>query len=183
MNKPPRQMNLAPATRAAQAMHIIDERTGAVIPAIDLSSTYARDENYEPRQSYIYGRNGGSTVKHAETVLANLDGGEGSLLFASGMAAFVALFETLDTGDHVVAPKVMYHGGMDWLHRLARKRGIEVTFFDLSAPNALGNAVRAGQTKIVWVESPTNPNWEVIDIAAAAEISHTAGAILVADCT
>lgn len=183
MNKPPRQMNLAPATRAAQAMHIIDDRTGAIIPAIDMASTYARDENYEPRQSYIYGRNGGPTVKHAEAVLANLDGGEASLLFASGMAAFVALFETLNTGDHVVAPQVMYHGGIDWLRRLAEKRGIEVTFFDPTLADGLENAVRAGQTKIVWVESPTNPNWDMIDIAAAAKVAHDAGAILAADCT
>ena len=158
MQKPPKQLNLSPATRAAQALHIIDERTGAVSPMIDLSSTYARDENYDPRQSYIYGRSGGQTVKHAEAVLASLEGGAASLLFASGMAAVVTLMETLETGDHVVAPQIMYHEGMNWIHRLSEKRGIEATFFDTTDPAALANAIRPGQTRIVWIESPTNPN-------------------------
>jgi len=179
----PRQLKLSPATRAAQALHIIDERTGSVVPAIDLASTFARDEDYQPRQSYIYGRSGGPTVKHAEAVLANLDGGEASLLFGSGMAAFVAVFETLDAGDHVVAPQVMYHAGMTWLHRMVERRGIEVTFFDQTDPDALAGAMVKGQTKIVWIESPTNPNWDVIDVAAAAQTAHDVGAILVADCT
>jgi len=183
MQKPPRQLKLSPATRAAQALHRIDERTGSISPAIDLSSTFTRDENYDPRQSYIYGRDGGPTVKHAEAVLADLEGGAASLLFASGMAAFVALLETLNSGDHVVAPQVMYHAGMTWIHRLTQKRGIEATFFDQTDPAALRNAVRSGQTRIVWVETPTNPNWDVIDIEAAASIAHDAGAILAVDCT
>ncbi len=183
MSKPPKQLNLSPATRAAQALHMIDERTGAVSPMIDLSSTYARDENYDPRQPYIYGRSGGQTVKHAEAVLADLEGGKASLLFASGMAAMVTLLETLETGDHVVAPQIMYHAGMTWIHRLCEKRGIEATFFDQTDPAALSNAVRPAQTKIVWIESPTNPNWDIIDIAEAANIAHGAGAILAVDCT
>ncbi len=183
MQKPPRQLNLSPATRAVQALHMIDEKTGAISPMIDLSSTYARDENYDPRQSYIYGRSGGQTVKHAEAVLANLEGGAESLLFASGMAAVVTLLETLESGDHVVAPQIMYHAGMTWIHRLTQKRGIEATFFDQTDPAALGNAVRTGQTRIVWVETPTNPNWDIIDITEAAEIAHAAGAILAVDCT
>jgi cystathionine gamma-synthase len=183
MQKPPKQLNLSPATRAVQALHIIDERTGAVSPMIDLSSTYARDENYDPRQSYIYGRSGGQTVKHAEAVLASLEGGADSLLFGSGMAAFVTLMETLESGDHVVAPQIMYHEGMNWIHRLSEKRGVEATFFDTTDPSALAKAVRSDQTRIVWIESPTNPNWDVIDIAEAAEIAHAAGAILAVDCT
>ena len=183
MSKPPKQLNLSPATRAAQALHIIDERTGAVSPMIDLSSTYARDENYDPRQPYIYGRSGGQTVKHAEAVLAIIEGGAASLLFGSGMAAMVTLMETLEAGDHVVAPQIMYHEGMNWIHRLAEKRGIEATFFDTTDPAALEKAVRSGQTRIVWIESPTNPNWDIIDIAQTAEIAHAAGAILAVDCT
>lgn len=179
----PKQLKLSPATRAAQALHIMDERTGSVVPAIDMASTYARDEDYNPRQEYIYGRDGGPTAKHAEQVLASLDGAEESRLFASGLSAFVALMETLNTGDHVVAPQVMYHGGMDWIHRLVKKRGIKATFFDQTDPEALENAVISGETKIVWIETPTNPNWDVIDITKAKRVSKDAGAILVADCT
>lgn len=183
MDKPPKQMKLAPATRAVQALHMIDEVTGAISPMIDLSSTYARDADYAPRQSYIYGRDGGQTVKHAEAVLANLEGGASSLLFGSGMAAFVALMETLESGDHVIAPKIMYHAGMTWMHRLADKRGVEVTFFDQTNPTALAEAIRPDQTRIIWIESPTNPNWDVIDIAESADLAHAAGAILAVDCT
>ncbi len=183
MPTPPKQLNLSPATRAVQALHVIDEKTGAISPMIDLSSTYARDENYDPRQPYIYARSGGQTVRHAESVLASLEGGAASLLFASGMAAVVTLMETLETGDHVVAPTIMYHEGMNWIHRLCEKRGIEATFFDTTDPAALADAVRPGQTRIVWVESPTNPNWDVIDIAQTARIAHDAGAILAVDCT
>ena len=176
------QLKLSPSTRAAQALHHIDAVTGAVTPSIDLSSTYARDEEYAPRQSYIYARDGGPTVETAEAVLANIDEAEGALVFASGMAAVVTLLETLNTGDHVVAQKVMYHGGIDWLKRLESKRGIKVTFFDQADDKALENAIMP-ETKLVWIETPSNPSWDVVDIEAAAKIAHAASARLVVDST
>jgi len=178
----PTQLKLSPATRVAQALHHVDEMTGAVTPAIDLSSTYARDEAYAPRQSYIYARDGGPTVKKAEAVLASIDEAAGALVFSSGMAAVVTLLETLDTGDHVVAQKVMYHGAIDWLKRLEAKRGIKVSFFDQADDKALKKAINA-DTKIVWVETPSNPSWDVVDIEAAAKAAHAAGARLVVDST
>jgi cystathionine gamma-synthase len=174
---------LAPATRAAQALGIIDEVTGAVIPPIIPSSTFARDSNYLPRQDYIYGRDGGPTVKHAEAVLASLDGAERSLLFASGQAAATALFETLKSGDHVVAPRIMYHGIINWLLRLKERRGIGLSFYDPALDGALEAAIRPGQTRLVWVETPANPTWTVVDIAAAARVARTAGALLAVDST
>ncbi len=176
------QLKLSPATRVAQALHHVDEMTGAVTPAIDLSSTYARDEAYAPRQSYIYARDGGPTVKKAEEVLASIDEAAGALVFSSGMAAVVTLLETLDTGDHVVAQKVMYHGAIDWLKRLEAKRGIKVSFFDQADDKALKQAINA-DTKIVWIETPSNPSWDVVDIEAAANAAHAAGARLVVDST
>ena len=125
---------LSPATRAAQALRHIDPVTGSITPPIDLSSTFARDEAYAPRQPYIYAREGGPTVAHAEAVLADLDGAAASLAFASGMSAFTALTETLAAGDHAVAPAIMYHGGLAWLRRLADRRGIALTEFDPAAP-------------------------------------------------
>lgn len=178
----PRQLKLSPATRAAQALRHIDPVTGAVTPGIELSSTFARDENYDQRQSYNYAREGGPTIKQAEEILANLEGGEGSLVFSSGMAAIVTLMETLNTGDHVVAQKIMYHGAIDWLLRLQSKRGISVSFFDQSVDNALENAITP-DTKLVWIETPSNPSWDVVDIAEAARLAHDAGARLAVDCT
>ncbi len=176
------QLKLSPATRAAQALHHVDEVTGAVTPAIDLSSTYARDEEYAPRQSYIYARDGGPTVKKAEEVLASIDEAAGALVFSSGMAAVVTLLETLNTGDHVVAQKVMYHGAIDWLKRLEAKRGIKVSFFDQADDKALEMAINT-DTKLVWIETPSNPSWDVVDIEAAARLAHAAGARLVVDST
>ncbi len=182
MSKSPSQLNLAPATRAAQALHAMDSRTGAVVPGIELASTFARDEDYELRDGYVYGRNDNPTTRQAEAVIASLDGSAASLLFGSGMSGFVALFETLDSGDHVVLPQIMYHGGLEWVRRLEAKRGLQVTLFDASDPDGLQNAMRAN-TKLVWIESPTNPSWDVIDVAATAEIAHTHGALLAVDCT
>lgn len=183
MTQPPSRPPLSPATRAAQALRHIDPASGAVTPAIELSSTFARDADYAPRQSYIYARDGGPTVEQAEAVLADLDGAAGALVFGSGMAAFVALAETLRTGDHVAAPQAMYHGARAWLARLAERRGIETTFFDHTSPGGLDAALRPGRTRLVWIEAATNPTWDVIDVAAAAAAAHAAGALLGVDCT
>ncbi len=182
MSKPPSQLKLAPSTRAAQALHVMDNRTGAVVPGIELASTFARDADYELRDNYVYGRHGNPTTRHAEAVISSLDGSAASLLFASGMSGFVALFETLNRGDHVVLPQVMYHGGLEWVRWLETKRGVLVTLFDAEQPDGLQGAIRP-ETKLVWIESPTNPNWEVIDVAAAAEAAHNVGALLAVDCT
>ncbi len=179
---PGRPNRLSAATRAAQALRHIDEITGAVTPAIELSSTFARDGDYAPRQSYIYARDGGPTVQQAEKILADLEGAAGALVFASGMAAVVTLLETLNTGDHVVAQKVMYHGAIDWLKHLKAKRGIKLSFFDQSDEKALENTI-TDETKLVWVETPSNPSWDVVDIRAAAGAAHAVGARLVVDST
>ncbi len=174
---------LSPATRAAQALGRIDPRTGAIVPGIEPATTFARDAEYAARQSYIYARDGGPTVEHAEAVLADLDGAARAFAFASGMAAFVALMETLAAGDRVAAPQVMYHGALAWLKRLAAGRGIGLDLFDAAADGALEAALRPGETRMLWIETPTNPMWDVIDVAAAARAAHGAGAILAVDCT
>ncbi|MEM9270080.1 MAG: PLP-dependent aspartate aminotransferase family protein [Pseudomonadota bacterium] len=173
---------LSPATRAAQALGRIEPRTGAVAPPLDLSSTYARNEAYEARQAYIYGRDGGDTLRHAQDVIASLDGAEQTLLFSSGMAAIVTLMECLRQGERVVAPSVMYHGTLTWLHHLAETRGIELTLFDPADPAGLARAVRP-DTALIWIETPVNPTWEVIDIAAASQLATSVGAKLAVDCT
>jgi cystathionine gamma-synthase len=174
---------LSPATRVAQALGHVDPVTGAVVPGIELSTTYARDADYAARQSYIYARDGGPTVERAEAVLADLDGAAASLLFASGMAGVVALFETLRSGDRVAAPTVMYHGALAWLRRLAAHRGIGLDLFDPAADGGLEAALRPGATRLLWIETPTNPTWDVIDIAAAAAAAKAAGCLLAVDCT
>lgn len=179
------QSNRKPSlqTRVAQALHFVEEGTGAVVPSIQPAATYARDENYEVRRPYWYRRDGSQTTAHAEAVIAELEGAKESLLFASGMSAATAVIEQLPTGAHVVAPKVMYHGVR--MQLLAYQDNGRITLSDYTAGDldTLADAVKPGETNLVWVETPNNPNWEVTDIAAAAQIAHDAGAKLICDCT
>ena len=180
----PKENELAPETISAQALHQIDSATGGVTPAIHLSSTFLRDENYELLvPGHSYGRDENPSYLVAETVLRELEGAAAALLFSSGMAAAMAVLQSLKPGDHVVAPKVMYWGLRNWMTRFCNDWGLGLDLFDASDPDALANTVRKGETKLVWMETPTNPTWDVIDIAAAAEVAHGIGATLAVDST
>jgi cystathionine gamma-synthase len=170
-------------TIAAHALRAVDEATGAVVPPIYTASTYARDENYAPKLKENYVRNGNPTLWQAEEAIAALEGGPSALLFASGMAAITTLLETVPQGAHVVAPDVMYYGTRDWLKRLEGLGRISLTLFDPRDTGALAGAIRKDKTDLVWIETPLNPTWDVIDIAAAAAAAHEAGAILAVDAT
>jgi len=171
------------ATRIAQALHFVENDTGAVVPAIQPAATYARDENYDIRKPYWYRRDGSQTTAHAEAVIAELEGAKESLLFASGMSAATAVIESLPTGAHVVAPEVMYHGVKMQLQAYEANGRITLSSYTAGNLDEFAGAVQPGKTQLVWVETPNNPNWEVTDIAAAAEIAHQAGAKLITDCT
>lgn len=160
-----------------------DPGSGAVIPPLVSSATYARGPGHELPDEFQYSRSGSPTVRDVERVLARLDGGAEAMLFGSGMAAVTTAFETLRAGDRVVAPRVMYHGAQDWLFRLSERRGIELALFDAADPGALASSVAGADTALVWIESPVNPTWDVIDIEAAAGTAHAAGAVLAVDST
>ncbi len=174
---------LDPETLAAQALGLIDRETGAVVPPLHSASTFARDEDYALIGPHIYSRNSAPTLAHAEEIVAALDGGAGARVFGSGLAAFAALTETLRPGAHVVAPRVMYYSAQDWLRRLAARGRIGLDFYDQTDPQTLKDALKPGQTELVWVETPANPTWDVMDIAFAAETAHSADAILGVDST
>ena len=174
---------LRPETIAAHALRGVDEATGAVVPPIYLSSTYARDENYQPKLKENYVRNGNPTLWQTEEAIAALECGPSALLFASGMAAITILLETVPAGAHVVAPDVMYYGTRDWMKRLEGLGRITLTLFDPRKDGALEAALQKGKTDLVWIETPLNPTWDVIDIEAAANAAHAAGAILAVDAT
>ncbi len=174
---------LRPETIAAHALRAVDPATGAVVPPIYTSATYARDETYTPKLKENYVRNGNPTLWQTEEAIAALEGGVSALLFASGMAAITTLTETIPQGAHVVAPDVMYYGTRDWLKRLEGLGRITLTLFDPRAEGALAAALQHGKTDLVWIETPLNPTWDVIDIEAAANAAHAAGAILAVDAT
>ena len=169
-------------TLLAQGGHFIDPGTGAIVPPIHTATTYARDGRYEPR-GFLYSRTANPTGAQVEEVLARLEGAEDALVFASGLAGVTTFFDTVRTGERVVAPRVMYHGAADWLRRLAERRGVRVAFFDAATAGALEAVVGADETAVVWIEACVNPTWDVIDVRAAAHAAHAAGAVLGVDAT
>jgi cystathionine gamma-synthase len=172
------------ATLLAQANHFIDPATGAVTPPIVPATTYARDTDYELRAGGLsYSRDQNPSYAQVEALLSRLEGGAAAMLFSSGMAAATALFQTLESEHHVVAPVIMYHGLRDWLNHFCHTRGVALDYVDAAQPGSLERAVRPGHTKLVWIETPANPTWDITDIAAAARLAHQAGARLGVDST
>ena len=172
----------SPNTDAVQGAHFIDPGTGAIVSPIHPATTFARDEDLELVGDHSYRRSGSPAFEAVEALAARLDGGAGAKVFASGLAACSAVLETVSPGGHVVAPTIMYHGAQDRLRDL-EQRGMGLTLFDATEPAALEAAIRPGETEIVWIETPLNPTWDIIDIGAAAEAAHGAGAALVVDST
>jgi len=179
---------LKPATIAAQGADAsgkrpIDAATGAVVPPIHVASTFERAADNSYPAGVVYARSDNPTFDAPEAVLSALEGGTGAKLFASGMAAAVAVFQALKAGDHVVAPKTMYYQLQNWLMGLGTDWGLQVTLVEMSDLAALQAAIRPGVTKLVWAETPANPQWSITDIAAVAKIAHEAGAMLAVDST
>jgi len=177
-NKP-----LSPATKLAQALRFVDAQSGAIVPAIHPSATYARDENHALPTALIYRRDGNQTTEQAERIIADLEGAAEAMLFASGMSAATAVIEHLPADTHVVVPEVMYHGVLNQFQTYQAKQRLRVSYYAAGDLEDMRAKVRAGETALVWAETPNNPNWDVTDIAAAADIAHAAGAKLVTDCT
>ncbi|MFL6689839.1 MAG: trans-sulfuration enzyme family protein [Alphaproteobacteria bacterium] len=171
------------ATLAAQALGWVDERTRAVAPQLHLSSTFLRDEDNQYRSGRNYARADNPAFDQPEALLAALEDGAEAMLFASGMAAATAVFQSLQPGEHLVAPKVMYWSLRSWIAGFAKTWGIAVDFADMSDLDAVRRTVQRDRTKLVWTETPGNPMWNITDIAAVAEIAHAAGARLAVDST
>ncbi len=174
---------LSTATKLTQALRFLDERSGAIIPPIQATSTYARDDAYDVRKPYWYKRDGNETTAQAEAIIADLEGAEESLLFASGMSACAAVIEHLEQAAHVVVPEAMYHGVLQTFQSYADKGRLDVSYYPAGDLDAMRAQLRKGETALVWVESPNNPDWDVTDIEAFAKAAHDAGAKLFTDCT
>ncbi|MFF5051995.1 cystathionine gamma-synthase [Micromonospora sp. NPDC000663] len=171
-------------TLAIHAGQDPEARTGAVIPPIYQTSTYAQDAVGAPRLGYEYSRSGNPTRDALQECLAALEGGPVGLAFASGLAAEDTLLRAVcQPGDHVIIPDDAYGGTYRLFARVAQRWGLEFTPAKVSDPAAIRAAVQPGRTKIVWVETPTNPLLGIADIAALAAVAHDAGALLVVDNT
>jgi cystathionine gamma-synthase len=171
-------------TRAIHSGQDPDPQTGAVIPPVSFATTFAQ-EAVGRHRGYDYARSGNPTRAALETCLTDLEGGQRGLAFSSGLAAEDAVFRTLRPGDHVIFPHDAYGGTYRLIDQVWGPMGIDHTPVDLSGTGGLHGLDRAWQdaTRLVWVETPSNPLLSIVDIAAVAAEAHVRGAMLVVDNT
>ncbi|TPX44472.1 hypothetical protein SeLEV6574_g04474 [Synchytrium endobioticum] len=169
-------------TLAVHAGQAPDLATGAVIPSLSLSTTYVQSAS-GVHKGFTYSRSGNPTRKAFETAMAALEGGKYALAFASGSATTSTVAYLANAGSHIVSVNDVYGGMITYLTKIAPNNGVEVTFANLENPENLRKALKAN-TKVVWIESPTNPTLRLVDIAAVAKITHEVpGRLLVVDNT
>jgi cystathionine gamma-synthase len=169
-------------TLAVHAGRRVDPATGAVATPIHLSTTFERDADGSYPRHHLYARNGNPTRDALEVCLTALEGGAAAAAFASGSAATAAVFQALAPGDHVVAPHDAYHGTGRLLRETFARWGLEASFVDMTDLGEVERALRP-TTRLVWVESPSNPMWKVSDIEALVALAHRVSARCVCDNT
>jgi cystathionine gamma-synthase len=176
--------SLSAETLAAQALGDVDPQSGGLTPAINPSTNYEQQPDGSYREDRVYTRADNPTYETAEGLLAALEGaGCACALFASGMAAATAIFQSLLPGDHVLISRVLYWGVRKWLAEFALTWGLDVEFVDTTDLDALESAIRPGRTRLLWVETPANPTWEITDLVAVCELAHAADVRVAVDNT
>ena len=169
-------------TLAARAGTEVDPTTGAVTLPIHLSTTFQHEPDGAYPRGYLYTRNLNPNRASLERCLAALEGGIAAAAFSSGSAATMTVFQALRPGDHVIAPTEAYSGTTRLLREVLIPWGLEVSFADMTDLAAVRQATRP-TTRLIWVETPSNPLLRVSDIAALAETAHRVGAHCVCDNT
>ena len=169
-------------TRAIHAGQSPDPTTGAVMTPVYLTSTFVQDGPGE-HKGFEYSRSHNPTRFALEDNLAALEGGAHGLAFASGSAATEAIMSSLSVGDHVVSGDDVYGGTFRLFDKVIRRRGIEFSYFDPVAGAPAVEALIKDNTKMVWVETPTNPTLKLCDLAAVAEVCKRKGVLFVVDNT
>ena len=169
-------------TLAVHAGYTTDPATGDVTPPIHLSTNFERAEDGTYPQGYIYARNNNPNRAALEDCLAALEGGAAAGAFASGSAATMAVFQALSPGDHLIAPMDVYHGTARILREILAPWGLETTFVDMTELSQVEDAVRPN-TRLLWVETPSNPLLKVTDIVKISDIARKIGAVCACDST
>jgi cystathionine gamma-synthase len=169
-------------TQAVHAGRRIDSSTGAVTPPIHLSTTFERAPDGKYPLGFSYAREGNPTRQSLEECLAVLEGGKDALAFSSGMAVATALLQGLEPGDHIIAPDDCYYGLRQVIGSVFVKWPLDVTYVDMTNLNALRAAVRPA-TRLVLIETPSNPLMKIVDLVAVARLAREANAISVCDGT
>lgn len=169
-------------TLCVHAGHAPDPATGAVATPIHLSTTFERDVDGEFRRGFKYARDLNPNRQALETALAAIEGGAAALAFASGQAATSAVLQALRPGDHIVLPESVYYGTPRLAHEVFAPWGLETTVVNMADAEAVRGALRP-TTRIVWIETPSNPLLSMTDIARVAALAHEAAAKVVVDNT
>ncbi len=169
-------------TKAVHAGMQIDKETGAVAPPIHLSTTFERSVSGDTPRGYSYIRDANPTQTKLEEALAILEGGERALAFASGMAAGVAMLQALPRGSHFILPDDSYYSYRAVASEFFANWNFTFDVVAMEDPDAVRRAIRK-ETKLVWIESPSNPLMKVVDIAALCSIAHERGALSLVDNT
>ena len=178
-----RNQDPSPETLAAQALGWVDPDTRAGIPPIHPGVTTERNRDLSYARGTGYMRGTPENCIQAEALLAKLEGGENALLYGSGMAAIAAVLRTLEPGDHLVALKDLFRGSLKWIQLNLIPWGVEVDFVANDDIGELLQAIRPGRTKIVYLETPSNPTFKIVDLSAAIKVTRDAGALAVVDNT
>ncbi|QJW89607.1 aminotransferase class V-fold PLP-dependent enzyme [Spirosoma taeanense] len=169
-------------TLALRATHQTDPTTGAVVPPIHLSTTFARNEANELPADYLYTRTSNPTREALEQALAKLEGGAVGMAFSSGQAATMTLFQALRPGDHVLLATQAYYGTPALLEQVFHPWGLTYSRVDMSDLDAVQSSIHEN-TRMVWCETPSNPMLTITDLLTVSRLAHDADAICVCDNT
>jgi cystathionine gamma-synthase len=174
--------NMKLETLAIQSTLMPDANAGAVVPPIYLSTTFEREADGSYRHDYVYSRADNPNRKLLESSLAVLENGAVAVSFASGMAATTALFQVLKSGDHLIVPNDAYYATNVLIAEVFVPWGLEMTKVDMTDFQQIKSAIQPN-TKLIWIETPSNPELKITDIEATANLAHEHGAILAVDNT
>ena len=173
----------SPETLAAQALGQVSPPFHDLAPPVHLSTTFERAADGSYPGGRVYSRDASPAYDQAEALLCALEGGHRALLFASGMAAATAVLHTLKPGEAVVAPRDMYWALRNWLQAFCAQWGIGLAFYDNASTDDLADTLRAVRPRLLWIETPSNPLWDLTDIAAAVALAREVGARVAVDST
>ncbi len=172
-----------PETLAAQGLGRVTETYREIVPPIHMATTYERAADGSYPGGRVYSRADNPGYDQAEALVAALEHARAAMLFSSGQAASSAVFQALMPGDYALVPRNMYWAFRRWLLEFAAPRGLGVELYENSSLDDLAARARSRKPKLIWVETPANPTWDVTDIAAAAAIAREVGAALAVDST
>jgi cystathionine gamma-synthase len=176
-------LRLRPETLAAQGMGKVAEPYRDIVPPIHVSTTYERGGDGAFPGGRVYSRADNPSYDQAEALIASLEGAAAAMLFGSGQAAAAAVFQAFAPGDRVLAPRNMYWAFRKWLLEFAAPWGLAIDFYDNASLDDLATRARALRPRLIWIETPANPTWDITDIAAASTVAREVGAVVAVDST